>query len=154
MSMFSMLISLFAVIFWILRVATAFTASMGFEFMLQPLNLQVEIILSFITFACIILIFRRRLLGALIYLITYLGYFGVYLYNLLNNVEKIVVLDYTNILVSIIGILLPIIILLDVGMSQSAKKTSNKTKHTDWYYQNEKYDREYDERADRNQYKF
>ena len=26
-----------------------------------------------------------------------------------------------------------------------AKKTTNKTKKTDWYYQNDKYDREYDE---------
>ena len=50
MSMFSMLISLFAVIFWVLRVTVAFTASMGIEFMLEPLNLPVEIILTFITF--------------------------------------------------------------------------------------------------------
>ena len=154
MSMFSMLISLFAVIFWILRVAVAFTASMGYEFMLQPLNLPVEIILAFVTFACILLIFKRSLIGALVYLISNLGYYGVYLYNILVKTEEIVVVDYANILVSIIGILLPLIIFIDVGMSQSAKKTTTKTKMTDWYYQNDKYDREYDERADRNQYKF
>lgn len=154
MSMFSMLISLFAVIFWILRVATAFAASMSFDFFLEPLNLQVEILLAFITFACIILIFKRKLIGALVYLLSHIGYFGVYLYNLLINTGEVVVYNYMNILVSILGILLPLVILIDVGMSQSAKKTSNKTKHTDWYYQNDKYDREYDERADRNQYKF
>lgn len=154
MSVFSLLISLFAVIFWVVRVAAAFAASMSFEFIIQPLNLPVEIILSFVTFACLIMIFKRRLLGALIYLFTYLGYFGVYLYNLLINVEEIVVLDYTNILISIIGILLPLIILIDVGMSQSAKKTTSTTKKTDWFFQNEQFDREYDERADRNQYKF
>lgn len=154
MSMFSMLISLFAVIFWILRVAVAFTASMGYEFMLQPLNLPVEIILTFVTFICIIFIFKRKLIGALAYLLTNLGYYGVYLYNALVNAEEMGVANSLNVLVSIIGILLPLIIFIDVGMSQSAKKTSNKTKHTDWYYQNDKYDREYDERADRNQYKF
>lgn len=154
MSMFSMLISLFAVIFWVLRVATAFTTSMGFEFFLEPLNLQVEIILAFITFACIILIFKRSLIGALVYLLSHIGYFGVYLYNLLMNTDGVVVYDYVNILVSILGILLPLIIFIDIGMSQSAKKTTSKTKKTDWYYQNDKYDREYDERADRNQYKF
>lgn len=154
MSMFSMLISLFAVVFWLLRVAVAFTASMGYEFMLQPLNLPVEIILTFVTFMCIILIFRRNLIGALIYLISNLGYYGVYLYNILVKSEEAVAINNINVLVSIIGILLPLIIFIDVGMSKSSKKTSNKTKHTDWYYQNDKYDREYDERADRNQYKF
>jgi hypothetical protein len=149
-----MLISLFAIIFWIIRVATAFTASMGMEFILEPLNLQTEIILSFITLACIILIFKRKLIGALIYLISHIGYFGIYLYNTVQNWENIVVVDYLNFGVSIIGILLPLMIFIDVGLSQSSKKTTNKTKKTDWYYQNEDYDRKYDERADRNQYKF
>lgn len=154
MSMFSLLIALFAVIFWILRVAVAFTASMGIEFMLEPLNLQVEIALTFVTFICIIFIFKRSLIGALVYLLSNLGYYGVYLYNIIVKTEEIVVVDYFNILVSILGILLSLIIFIDVGMSQSSKKTTSKTKKTDWYYQNDKYNREYDERADRNQYKF
>ena len=154
MSMFSLLISLFAVIFWILRVAVAFTASMGMEFMLKPLNLPIEIILTFITFVCIILIFKRSLIGALVYLISNLGYYGVYLYNIIVKTEEIVALDYLNIIVSIVGILLPLIIFIDVGMSQSSKKTTSKTKKTDWFFQNEKFDRKYDDRADRNQYKF
>ncbi|MBO5413346.1 MAG: hypothetical protein J6A29_03480 [Clostridia bacterium] len=154
MSMFSLLISLFAVIFWVLRVAVAFTASMGMEFMLKPLNLPVEIILTFITFVCIIFIFKRSLLGALVYLISNLGYYGVYLYNIIVKTEEIVVVDYLNIIISIIGILLPLIIFIDVGMSQSNKKTTSKTKKTDWFFQNEQFDRKYDDRADRNQYKF
>lgn len=154
MSMFSMLISLFTIIFWIIRVATAFTASMGMEFILEPLNLNAEIILTFITLACIILIFKRKLIGALIYLISHIGYFGVYLYNWLMNTGDVVVFDYVNVLVSILGVLLPLIIFIDVAMSQSAKKTTSATKKTDWYYQNDEYNREYDERADRNQYKF
>lgn len=154
MSMFSMLISLFAVIFWILRVAVAFTASMGMEFMLKPINLPVEIILTFVTFICIILIFKRSLIGALVYLISNLGYYGVYLYNIIVKTEEIVVVDYLNIIISIVGILLPLIIFIDIGMSQSSKKTTNKTKKTDWFFQNEQFDRKYDDRADRNQYKF
>lgn len=154
MTMFSMLISLFAVIFWILRVAVAFTASMGIEFILQPLNLPLEIILTFVTFICIIFIFKRKLIGAFGYLLANLGYYGVYLYNALITAEEFGTVNIINVLVSIIGILLPLIIFIDVGMSQSAKKTSNKTKNADWYYQNDKYDRKYDERADRNQYKF
>ena len=154
MSMFSLLISLFAVIFWMLRVATAFTASMGMEFVLEPLNLKVEIVLTFVTFICIIFIFKRSLIGALVYLISNLGYYGMYLYDILIKTEEMAKLDYLNILVSIIGILIPLIIFIDVGMSQSSKKTSSKTKKTDWFYQNEQFDRKFDERADRNQYKF
>lgn len=154
MSMFSMLISLFAIIFWIIRVSVAFTASMGTEFILQPLNLNVEIILLFVTLICIILIYRRSLVGALIYLISHLGYYGVYLYNVLQSLEEATTFNYLNIVVSVIGILLPLIIFIDIGMSQSSKKTTSKIKKTDWYYQNEDYDRKYDERADKNQYKF
>ncbi|MGN1311147.1 MAG: hypothetical protein ACI4VP_05595 [Clostridia bacterium] len=154
MSMFSLLMGLFAIIFWIIRVAVAFTASMNMEFIITPLNLQVEIILTFVTLICIILIFKRSMIGALLYLISYWGYFGMYIYNILTNIENIVIVDYINIFVSAIGILLPFIIFIDIGFSQSNKKTSNKTKKTDWYYQNEKFDRKYDERADKNQYKF
>lgn len=155
MSMFSMLISLFAVMFWVLRIAVAFTASVGMEFALEPLNLGVEIILLFVTLVCLILIFKRSLIGALIYLISNLGYYGVYIYNVLQNIENTTGgLDYLNILVSIIGILLPLIIFIDIGMSQSNKKTTSKTKKTDWFYQNKEFDRKYDDRADRNQYKF
>ena len=154
MSMYSLLIALFAVIFWILRVAVAFTASMGIEFMLEPLNLQVEIALTFVTFICIIFIFKRSLIGALVYLLSNLGYYGVYLYNIIVKTEEIVVVDYFNILVSILGILISLIVFIDVGMSQSSKKTTSKTKKTDWFFQNEQFDRKYDDRADRNQYKF
>ena len=153
MSMFSVLMGLFAIIFWILRVAVAFTASMNIEFFLTPLNLPVEIILTFVTLISIILIFRKSIIGALIYLLSYWGYFGVYIYNIFQKAEEIVMLDYLNVFVSIIGIILPFIIFMDVGFSQSIKKTSSKTKKTDWYYQNEKFDRQYDERADKNQYK-
>lgn len=153
MSMFSVLMELFAIIFWILRVAVAFTASMNIEFFLTPLNLPVEIILTFVTLISIILIFRKSIIGALIYLLSYWGYFGVYIYNIFQKAEEIVMLDYLNVFVSIIGIILPFIIFMDVGFSQSSKKTSSKTKKTDWYYQNEKFDRQYDERADKNQYK-
>ncbi len=153
MSMFSVLMGLFAIIFWILRVAVAFTASMNIEFFLTPLNLPVEIILTFVTLISIILIFRKSIIGALIYLLSYWGYFGIYIYNIFQKAEEIVMLDYLNVFVSIIGIILPFIIFMDVGFSQSSKKTSSKTKKTDWYYQNEKFDRQYDERADKNQYK-
>ena len=154
MSMLSFTISLFTIIFWVIRVAVAFTASMNIEFLLTPLNLQTEIILIFITLISILLIFRRSIIGALIYLISYWGYFGIHIYNILMGAETIVLKDNINIIVSILGILLPFIVFVNIGFSQSSKETNNKIKKTDWYYQNDKFDRQYDERADKNQYKF
>ena len=154
MSMLSLTMSLFTIIFWLIRVVVAFTASMNIEFLLTPLNLQTEIILTFITLISIILIFKRSMIGALIYLISHWGYFGIHIYNIVMGTETIVLKDNINIIVSALGILLPFIVFIDIGLSQSSTKTSNKTKKTDWYYQNEKFDRQYDERADKNQYKF
>ena len=75
------------------------------------------------------------------------------LYNILQNLEEIVVVNYLNVAASIVGVFLPLIIFIDIGMSRSPKKTTSKTKNTDWYYQNEDYDRKYDERADKNNYR-
>lgn len=153
MSMFSLLTGLFAIIFWIIRVAVAFTASMEIEFFITPLNLPIEIILTFVTLISIILIFKKSMIGALIYLLSYWSYFGVYIFNIFQKTEGIIMTDYINVFISIIGIILPFIIFVDIGFSQSSKKTTNKTKKTDWFYQNEEFDRKYDERADKNQYK-
>lgn len=154
MSIFSLLLGLFAIAFWIVRVAVAFTASMDMEFFLTPLNLQVEIVLTFVTLIGIILIFKKSIIGALIYLLSYSGYFGTYIYNVFQKTEEVALLDYINVLASTIGILLSIIIFIDVCFSQSSKKTSIKTKKTDWFYQDKQFDRKLDERADKNQYKF
>ena len=153
MSMFSLMIDLFAVIFWIIRVAVAFTASMDIEFFLAPMNLTIEIILTFATLISIILIFRKNMLGALMYLVLHWGYYGVYIYNIFQKAEEVATSDYLNLFASIIGVILPFIIFMDIGFSRSSNKTSMKTKQSDWFYQNKDYDRKYDERADKNQYR-
>ena len=153
MTTFSLIISLFTVIFWLLRVAASFMATMEINFLIKPLNANVEIIILFITIVCIFSIFRRKMWSAIIYLIAHWGYYGIYLYNLFKGNAEITY-DYINILISVVGILLPFIIIVDIGLSESNKKTTMKTKKSDWFYQNEQFDRKYDERADKNQYKF
>lgn len=154
MSFFGFLLGLFAIIFWVIRVVVAFTASMGIEFFLDPLDIRIEIILTFITLIYIILIFKRSIIGALIYMFSYWGYFGVYIYKIFTGTQEVVFNDYLNVLVSTIGVILPFIIFMNIGFSQSSKKTSIKTRKTDWFFQNKDFDRQYDERADKNQYKF
>ena len=154
MSFFSILLGLFSIIFWIMRVAVALTASLKIDFFLTPLYLPAEIVLLFITFFSIILIFKRSMIGALIYLISHLGYFGWYIYDIFVHSEEIILVDYLNVLVSVIGVLLPLITLIDIGFSHSNNKGNRKVRKTDWFYRNEEFDRKYDERADKNQYKF
>lgn len=154
MSLGSYLISLATIMFWIFRIAVAFTASMNIEFIIKPLDLTVEIVLLFVTLVSIILIFKRSMIGALMYLVSYLGYFGVYIYNILQNTTQEIAVDYINVFMSGIAIILSFIVFIDIGFSRSSKKTNKNIKKTDWYYQNSDYDRKYDERADKNQYKF
>lgn len=153
-SLFSYLITLFAVMFWIFRIIVAYTASMSIDFVVEPLNLNTEIILLFVTLFCIILLFKRSMIGAITYLISYGAYFGVNVYQILNellagqsNLE-----GYTSIAVSIIGVAIPFITFIDIALNKS-RKGSTKNKKTDWFYKNEKYERQLDERADKNQYK-
>lgn len=153
MTTFSLIIALFTVAFWFIRVVASFTTTMEIDFIIKPLDARLEIILLFVTLICIFAIFRRKMWGALIYLISQWGYYGVYIYNFLKASEEISY-NKINLLVSLIGVLLPFIIIIDIGLSQSSKKTSLKTKKTDWFFQNEEFDRKYDERADKNQYKF
>lgn len=154
MSFFELLLGLFAIIFWITRVAIALLASLDMEFLVTPFNLTIEIALTFVALICIIFIFKKNIFAALLYLVSYCGYFGWGIYNIFETKESITQADYFNVLLSVLGILLALIIFIDIGFSQSSKKTSMKTKKTDWFFQNKDFDRQYDERADKNQYKF
>ena len=57
-----------------------------------------------------------------------------------------------NTFVSAVGLVLAFCVLADLLIAR-VRRRDPKDKKTDWFFQNEKYDREFDERADRNQYK-
>ena len=57
-----------------------------------------------------------------------------------------------SVMVSIIGIVLPVAVLLDM-LADKARKANPVDKKTDWFYKNENFDRQYDERADKNNYR-
>ena len=128
---------------------------MGTDFAIQPLNETVEIVLLFVTLVCLVLIMRRNIFGALGYLLSYGAYFGVEVYNNIMQIinEEPIMTDYLNLLVSFVGILLAILTYFDISLNQN-RKGSTKDVKTDWFYKNEQYERKFDERADRNQYKF
>ena len=152
------MIVMFIVMFWAFRVMIAVSAELNWEMgVLKPLNVQVEIMLLFVVLACIVLIIKRKMLGGLIYLMAYGLYFGADVVSnlqiLLTAVETGIDMNlYINILMSLIGIILPIATLLDLLMDK-ARNANPKDKKTDWFYDNGKFDRDLDERADKNNYR-
>lgn len=145
---------MFMVMFWVFRVIVAVMPEFGTTLGgITPLNQNLEIILSFVVLVCIVLIVRRKLIGALIYLLAYGMYFGV---DVINNIQTVLngasMETALNVFISIIGIILPIAVLADLLLDKG-RKANPKDKKTDWFYNNEQFDRKLDERSDKNNYR-
>lgn len=149
---------MFMVLFWLLRIVIALAYELKWNFAgLVPLNQSMEIALLFVFLLCLILIVKRKMIGALLYLLTYGMYFGT---NVTSNIQTILdvangttdISQYLNLFMSVIGIILPIAVLLDLLWDRE-RKENPKDKKTDWFYKNQKFDRKMDERADKNNYK-
>lgn len=151
------LLVMFMGLFWLFRIVVTLTSELGMEIGFVPLNEEMEIALLFIVIVCMILIVKRNILGALIYLLSYGMYFGVDLFSNINSImqvgsEPISLSTYTNIIVSLIGMIIPIAVLFDLLLDKN-RMNNPKDKNTDWFYNNEDYDRKMDDRADKNNYR-
>ena len=150
------LLVMFMAMFWAFRLIVAVMPEFGIDFGgIVPLNTKLEIVLLFVVLICMILIVKRKLIGALIYLLGYGMYFGVDLYNNLMVIfqgGQLSATAYLNTLVSFIGMILPIAVLLDT-LADKGRKAHPVDKKTDWFYKNEQFDRKMDERADKNNYR-
>lgn len=152
MLVFSYLNLIMVVIFWVVRIIATIATSLGKEIPITVFNMNVEIALLFITFFCFILILRRKILGAFVYMLSYAGYFGTYLFTKLSSGE-IIQAGYLDIFIATLGVVVSILVFLDIGLNKNQKNFSLHKK-TDWFYKNEQFNRQLDERADKNQYKF
>ena len=122
--------------------------------MIEPLNVSWEIGLIFASIPCIILVLKRNIIGAALYVAVYVSYFGTALYNSLNHVSDALNVNGTiDLTMSIIGVLIPVLTFIDILFNKNRKAILGGKNDTDWYYNNKDYDRQFDERADRNQYK-
>ena len=141
---------MFAIMFWLFRVYVALMVSSGSEIQFTTPGLELEITVIFITLISIFMIFKRNLIFASIYLGTYFAFFtyGIALMNGNISTNK----QLLNAMVMIAGIIIALLNFLDVMFNKN-RKGSTKDNKTDWFYATDKYEREYDERADRNQYK-
>lgn len=151
----SWLITIFVMMYWLFRVVVAITGSMDMDFIVSPINTNIEIALLFVVLICIPFIFKRKLLGAIVYLAAYGWYFGR---GLIENIIKIInnetlsMQTYTDMFFALIGVALPILVLFDILLDKTRMKNPT-DKKTDWFYKNEQYDRKLDERADKNNYR-
>ena len=142
------------VIFCLLRVIAAYTYAMGIDFMIQPIDMNMEITMIFVALLAFILIVKRKFLGTVIYMIGYFGYFGVALFNNLQQMMTVggMIDDYVNVLFSLIGVALPLFTFLDLLLDKN-RQLHPTDKKTDWFYRNKKYDMQKDERVDKNNYR-
>lgn len=142
------------VMFWILRIIAALTDTMAIDFMIKPIDMNMEIITIFVALVSFVLIAKRKFLGAIIYMIGYFGYFGI---ALVTNLQKMTttggsVNDYGTVMFSLVGVALPIFTFLDLLLDKN-RQLHPTDKKTDWFYKDEKYDMKKDERADKNNYR-
>lgn len=154
-NVFSYLITMLGIIFWVFRVIVAAMHTLSLDFAIQPLDENFEIIVLFVTLFSMILIFKRNIIGALIYFLANGFYFGTDFYNRIIEIMngQAGVMDYTSLFISFVGVLIPFLTVMDILLNKE-RKGLTKDKKTDWFYTNKEYERKFDDRADRNQYKF
>ena len=148
------LIIMFMVMILIFRFIVLFTTIFEIEFPVVAANEKIEIGMIFITLISIIQFTKTKLSGGIIYLLSSIFYFGPNFIELIPNaLNKTVSMDdATQLIILIIELAIPIFafFILLAAKKQELKPVDKKT---DFFYKNEAYDRKYDERADKNNYR-
>jgi len=155
------LITIFMVMFWLFRAIVALCTQFSIDFLgIVAYNFNWEVMIAFGTLVCIVLIVKRKMIGALLYLMLYGVYFGEhFITNIIPLVQGQAVLSTNfvmNLFADIIAIVLALFVLLDM-LVDKGRKANPIDRKTDWYFKNEKYDEELkarDQREDKNEYKF
>ena len=150
------LLVVFMMLFWVLRIVITLASQLGKSFMgVVPMNETFEIAILFLTLLCVVLIVKRKMIGSLLYLTIHAIYFGGDVTNKLNILarnETLTLTQSTEFMYSLIGIILPLAVLLDLLLDKN-RKMNPKDEKTDWFYKNEQFDRKLDDRADKNNYR-
>lgn len=148
------LIVFFSFMIFIFRLIVAFTTIMGIKFIVQATNPVLEMIYVVSVLVSAILMSKSKLSGAIIFLVGSTAYLGPTLISQLMQFSTINI-DvnagaeiFANLICLIISLFSFVIVAL-------AKKQERKPvdKKTDFFYKNEAYDRNMDDRADKNNYR-
>lgn len=153
-SLISYLLTFLDILFWVFRAIATLMFQLDRDFFTQPLEVNLEIALLFVTLPCLIGIVKRNRAFAAIYFALYASYFGTALYNVYINCTEtgFNIVNSSDLLCTFFGVLLPLLTFLDVFFNKN-RGLGHGAHREDGFYANEKYDRKFDERADRNQYR-
>lgn len=153
-TLFSYLLTFLGIIYWFFRGIVTVMYQLDKDFFAVPLNDTVEIIVLFATLPCLLLVIKRNLIGAAAYFGIYGAYFGTALYETYMSATETgyTVMNTADIICLVIGVIIPLLTFLDILFNKH-RGNFGLDKKTKWFYNNEKFDRKFDERADRNQYK-
>ena len=148
------LIVMFMVMLMIFRFVVLFTTVIGIDFPVKSANENIEIGMIVLTLLCIILFTKTKLTGAILYLISSFIYYGPEFINLvpiaMNGVTSTDMA--VQILVLMIELVIPIFALF-ILIYDKKQEINPVDKKTDFFYKGEQYERKYDERADKNNYR-
>lgn len=152
-TVFSYLLTILGIVFWFFRAIVTLFYQMDMPLFATPLNADIEILILFVTLPCILLVMKRNIVGAAMYFGLYASYFGTALYEGILEIQAgATIVNISNLVCVAIGVIIPTLTFLDILFNKN-RNGYGTNKKTDWYYKNEKYDRELDERADKNQYR-
>lgn len=152
-SVFSYLLTFFGIAFWFFRAIVTFCYQLDMPLFATPIDVNFEIFILFATLPCILLVLKRNIVGAAMYFGLYAIYFGNALYQGILEIQAgATIVNISNFVCVCIGVLIPTLTFLDILFNKNRNGYGN-DKKTDWYYKDKKYDREMDERADKNQYR-
>ena len=146
---------IFMIMYWGFRIFVTYMYTNEQSFPIQPINLTTEIVIIFLTFLCIVLVFKRQRVGGFIYFGINLMYYGFDIYlkatGLATGAESFSIMDSgMNMFGSVLGIIMGLVVLIDV-LSYNMKTSIDRS--TDWYYKNKELDKQKDSREDSNNYR-
>ena len=153
----SWLLVFFIVIFWMFRIVVTLSAQFGGDFGgFIVIDATLEIGLLFFTLLCLVLILKRVIWGGVLYLVANCLYFGGYIVQnfipYIFSSEGMDMMVVQNAMIGILSIVLGLCTVIDIAVQRVTAKHFSDNK-TNWYFDNDKYDRKMDERADKNQYR-
>ena len=153
-TMANYLIIMFSIMLFIFRLIVVFTATMGIEFMVQPIDVNFEIALLFVMIITIILMSKNKLSGAIILLVASIAYYGPNVLEMVTCMTSGAINQEMAMqaITSVIGIVVPFFAFFIIALAKEQEKRPV-DKKTDFFYKTDAYDRQYDERADKNNYR-
>ena len=149
------LIVMLMVLLFIFRLIVLFTTTMGIDFSVVSSNPSMEVVVLIVTLVSIILVSKSKALGPIIMIVVSALYYGPEILSSVNLILKDNVISANGVIqltASLISTLIPVAAFFIVMFAKEQEKRPV-DKKTDFFYKNEAYDRQHDDRADKNNYR-